>query len=144
MNQKGEYQQLENRLMILLESEPFEDGITHPAEETISKFLKEYPVNGLEQIEKLFVNYYEKNPYYAKGILHCLRHMNRETISPIGYPIAKKGLKHEDIEMRDLSVSALENWAGQEALNILISHNESCSWLKKYILKVIKDLKKSN
>src|SRR3989344_470332 len=139
MNLGEKYQQLEGKLKIYLKSEPFEDGMTHPAEEIISEFLRE--PRGQEQIEKLFDNYYEKETYFAQGIIHCLRYINLREISSVGYSIAKKGLKHEDGMIRQLSVSELENWAGEEALNILTTHNESNPLLRRYISKVIADLR---
>lgn len=147
MSHQEDLDQLDNNLRVWFREIPIEDGEVHSGEEFFSEFLKKNEQKGQEGIKRLFDEYCQetKKAYLSAGILHCLRHMKGEEVAPFGYAVVKKGLQSDNFEIRELSVSALDNWRGEESLSILSSHvssyEEPIGYLRDYKFNVLAELR---
>jgi len=127
----------ETKLFPIFETYPIEDGMVHPAEEQIEKFIKDYDLIFRDWLEELI----EQENEYIYDILRCVGRVIFN--SEWKYDLMKIALNSNHISIRDAAVRSFENWGGQESINILSEHREESSWLNDYIRKVIENLKES-
>lgn len=134
------YRQFRDDLLNVFEEFPIEDGINHPADDIIEQFL----CNDNQTFRKALVRSYnefkDSRPAISAAFLRCTARVDFAKIGDIGLSLAQDALDHNNIEIRDAAVRALENWGGKEAINILRKHNDTESWLRRYIDQVIIDL----
>ena len=133
------YESFRSEVVDALRDESVEDGMTHHAESIIEEAIK--TENGTKWLDRLFNQYYDSNPAIASDILTLAGRINEEKIASLGYIMARKGLQHKDLQVRDGAICALEQWGGSEAVGILQDHNEPVEWLREYVVQVIEDLK---
>jgi hypothetical protein len=132
-----------DKLIELITSEPIEDGYSHPADELIEEAITKYSTTGAAEWIQLA---YNKNlilkPSISASILRCVGRLPVEMVSLWGFLMAGLGLRSDDLELRESSVRAFENWGGRYSLKALENHvkNERKPWLVEYINQVIKDL----
>lgn len=128
----------ETRLRIALESEPVEDGITHPAEQIIDDALLSLNSHdALSWLRGLAIDI--EQPGIAASVLRCLGR-RRPATSAWRARIARDALASNDVEMRDAAVQAAEEWGDTEVQDVLRRHTEKVSWLRDYIKDVLEDL----
>ena len=131
--------QLLYRLRAAFESEPFEDGMDHPAEQIIKRALQS---SENQQVFDWFENFSLDmgHPSFAASILRCLGRQTNLGTSSWRARLVRKTLAVGNVEIRDAAVQATESWNDPELVEILRSHNETEPWLYEYILSVINDL----
>ena len=131
--------QLLYRLHAAFESEPFEDGMDHPAEQIIKRALQS---SENQQVFDWFENFSldMEHPSFAASILRCLGRQTNLGTSSWRARLVRKTLAVGNVEIRDAAVQATESWNDPELVEILRSHNEIEPWLYEYILSVINDL----
>ena len=131
--------QLLYKLHAAFESDPFENGMYHPAEQIIKKALQ-FPEN--QQIFDWFKDFSldTEHPSFAASVLRCLGRQTNLGTYPWRAELVRRGLTADNVEIRDAAVQAAESWGDQELASILKSHHESESWLREYISDVISDL----
>ena len=131
--------QLLYRLHAAFESEPFEDGMDHPAEQIIKRALQS---SENQQVFDWFENFSLDmgHPSFAASILRCLGRQTNLGTSSWRARLVRKTLAVGNVEIRDAAVQATESWNDPELVEILRSHNETEPWLYEYILSVINDL----
>ena len=131
--------QLLYKLRAAFETDPFENGMDHPAEQIIKEALQ---FSESQQIFDWFKDFSLdiECPSFAASVLRCLgRQMNLGTYSWRA-ELVHRGLTVDHVEIRDAAVQAAESWGDPDLASILKSHHESESWLREYILDVINDL----
>lgn len=131
----------EKKLFALFESEPFEDGYSHPAEQLIEDLCRKYKMKTGILLQGIYLKNL-KRPAFAASLLRCLGRLKHERVAPWGMVLVIAGLAHAEAEVREAAVRVLETWGGGEALGVLriYSEMETIPWLKRYIEQVIKDL----
>ena len=136
-------EQFNMTILRLLEVEPIDDGYSHPAEEVIEKALKKHNTLAPIWVQAIYFENF-KRPAMAAGILRCVGRLKNTLVEPWGRSMARRGLSHHDVEVREAAIRALEMWGGQESAEALKNHvdSEPVVWLKNYLNQVIKDLTK--
>lgn len=127
----------EEQLQGMFIAEPIEDGVTHPAQNLIEKALEEDEPLVSEWI-RAFVD--TQRPSFAAAALKCAGRLLSPGSEQWRMSLVEQALKHEDPEVRDAAVQALESWGGERAVEILKKHHEPRPWLRDYIDRVIRDL----
>jgi hypothetical protein len=127
----------EEQLHGMFVAEPIEDGVTHAAQSLIEKALEEDETLASEWI-RAFVD--AQGPSFAAAALKCVGRLLSPGLEQWRMSLAEQALKHEDSEVRDAAVQALESWGGERAVEILTKHHEPRPWLQDYIDRVIRDL----
>jgi hypothetical protein len=132
---------LRRDLQMLIESEPLEDGVSHPIEQRLKDELTNNPSGAPEMIQRLFDEWSEQ-PSFAAVLLRCLGRLHPAIVGEWGLRLASKAISHQDVEVRDAAVSALELWGGNSAREALQKYveQEPVSWLARYMKQVIADL----
>jgi len=132
---------LRRDLPMLIESEPLEDGVSHPIEQRLEDELTNNPSGAPEMIQRLFDEWSER-PSFAAVLLRCLGRRHSSIVGEWGLSLASNALSHRDVEVRDAAVSALELWGGDGARQALQGRveQEPVSWLARYMKQVITDL----
>jgi len=130
-------------ILRLLEVEPIDDGYSHPAEEVMENALKKDKTLTSAWIEGIYLENF-KRPAMATGILRCVGRLKNSLVESSGRNMARRGLSHPDVEVREAAIRALETWGGQESVETLKAFidNEPVFWLKNYLTQVITDLSK--
>ena len=130
---------LSYRLHAAFEAEPLESGMDHPAEEIIAEALRQ-PENRdvLECLENLSLD--AKRPDFAASVLRCVGRQRNPAGSSWRARLVRAGLEVDDAQIRDAAVQAAESWGDRGLAEILRSHRETESWLRRYIMDVISDL----
>lgn len=137
--ESGEQEQFAAKLAIAFESDPLEDGKTHPAEQIIGKALRSSEgqrVLGWLRIFSLDVEY----PSFAASVLRCLGRQASPGTASWRAGLIRTGLNMENAEMRDAAVQAVESWGEQDLVDVLRTHYEPEPWLREYIQDVVDDL----
>jgi hypothetical protein len=131
-----------SELVSLLELEPIEDGYFNHAEKLIEDSLKLSKFDPNHWVYSTYVENMNANPTLAAAILRLLGRLQHGLVGPWGLSLAINGLSHNDIEVRDAAVRALEHWGGREAFKALKTRadSETVHWLAAYIKQVIMDL----
>jgi len=132
---------LRRDLQMLIESEPLEDGVSHPIEQRLKDELVNSPDSAPEAIQRLFDEWRER-PSLAAVLLRCLGRCDSSIVGEWGLGLASDALSHWDVEVRDAAVSALELWGGDVARQALQEHaeREPVPWLARYVKQVVADL----
>lgn len=130
-------------ILHLLAVEPIDDGYSHPAEDVIEKALKKHNISAPLWVQAIYSENI-KHPSLAGGLLRCVGRLKNDLVEPWGRNMARRGLSHPDVEVREAAIRALEMWGGQESAEALKNHTDSepVVWLKNYLNQVIKDLTK--
>jgi hypothetical protein len=127
----------EEQLRGMFIAEPIEDGLTHPAQALIQKALEENEPLASQWI----VSFARKQgPSFAAAAVKAVGRLPTPGSEEWRTSLAEEALEHEDSEVRDAAVQALESWGGQRSIDILKKHQETRPWLKDYIDRVIRDL----
>lgn len=134
------YRRFRDDLVYVFEEFPIEDGIYHPADDIIEKALCDDNHTFRDALVRGFYEFQDLRPAIGAAFLRCTARVDFAKIGDIGLSLAQDALDHHNIEIREAAVRALENWGGREAIKILRKHNDSESWLCKYIDQVIIDL----
>ena len=127
------------RLWSAFETDPFEDGMYHPAEEIIERALgsKESP-RVFKWLKDLSLD--AGHPSFSSGVLHCLSHQTHPGTAAWRAELVRDALAIGSIEIRDATIQAAESWGGREMVDVLTSHDEPESWLREFIRDVIDDV----
>lgn len=131
-----------SELMSALRAEHIEDGMFHPAEYIVQSAFEKNPEIVGQWIQSLFVDNYYKRPAIAGSILRLLGRLPYSLVGFTGTLLSVAGLIHQEVQVRDSSVRALEAWGGASSRVVLENHvdRESAPRLARYIKQVIKDL----
>ncbi len=136
--ERREQEQFVMKLRVVFDSEPVEDGVSHPAEQIIDETLNS--TNRLDAYRWLGELAVDVNhPGIAASVIRCL---SRRESEPIAWrvKIAAAALKLDDVEIRDAAVQAVEAWGEPEFRKALELHSEDVAWLRNYIEDVIDNL----
>ena len=136
-------EELRRDIQALIETEPIEDGIRHPAERRLKDELSGNPVIAPNVIQHLFDEWRER-PVLASALLRCVGRCDASVVGQWGVALASDALSHKNVEVRDAGVSALELWGGEEARQVLQVHTERepVPYLASYMKQVVQDLSK--
>lgn len=139
-----EINEFKSQLVFELDSETVEDGVVHTVEVAIQRALIRYPQDAPTWIKELFDEILAQEKLsYASGLLQCLGRLRPEGIINIAKSLVIKGLGHENIELREAAITVIEQWGGEDMLEILRQHQEQVPWLANYAQKVIQDFSES-
>ena len=137
----AEKERLEFRLRAAFDTDPLEDGISHPAERIVREALQ-----AVDDRSRIFaclraLSVDAEHPGFSASVLRCLSRWRLGT-SAWRAEIVRSALAADDVEMRDAAVQAAESWGGPEMRDVLRSHVEvePTSWLRAYLQDVVEDL----
>ena len=132
---EAERERLARRLSRAFETEPLEDGWSHPAEDILAGVFAHE--RAAEWLTALCVGPARTSD--AASTLACLARLHRPGDGTWRKELVRRALAIEDIELRDAAVQAAESWADRELGDILRHHRDRVSWLQDYIERVIRD-----
>lgn len=131
-------EQFADRLRWAFESEPFEDGMDHPADEVLEFGLRsEERAMILAWLASLYDG--AESPTFIASVLRCLGRHDAGTVE-WKVRIVRMALAHDHLEVRDAALQAAESWAGVEIVRVLRAHHEPVAWLAESIDQVVSDL----
>lgn len=127
-------------LRFAFETEPFEDGMDHSADQIIENALRSTKDQRiLDWFSALSLD--AKHPSLASSVLRCLGRQTHIGTATWRAGLVRDALAKEDIEIRDAAVQAAESWGGLEIVDVLMSHDEPEQWLRECIPEIIDDLR---
>ena len=129
---------IENRIRAALETEPVEDGYSHPAEVPLEEIMRVPSHHAGEWVVGTLSGHHW-NPSLRAGLLRLLSRQ-RPLTEDWRLRIIRLGLSSPSLELRDAAVQAAESWEESAAVQLLQEHEEPCSWLADYVSRVIQDL----
>lgn len=121
------------QLKIALESTPIESGVSHPAEGILHHCIQENPDRTYDWINSLFD---EASPNLLANVITCAGRLPPRLFQKHALSLITKALLHNDPEVRESAVSAVEQWETPELLQLLRSHSDTLPWLERYARKV--------
>lgn len=133
-----EVDQFADRLRWVFESEPFEDGMDHPADDVLEFGLRSAESAAiLAWLASLYGSV--ESPTFIASVLRCLGRHDPGTVEwKVG--VVRMALTHDHLEVRDAALQAAESWGGVEIVRILREHREPVTWLAESIDQVVSDL----
>lgn len=137
--QASEWRRLETKLHGAFRDEPFEEGVSHPAEEILRAVLNADTTNVLlESLRDYCLNAPTRS--FAVETLFCLGRLESPGTSEWRVRLVRGALRRNDIGIRDAALQAVESWEERAAAHVLRSHRESEEWLREYLEEVIRYL----
>ncbi len=136
-----EQERLAAMLRSAFETEPFEDGKDHPADQIIEDALRSTEDQRILDWLSAF-SLDAAHPSFASSVLRCLGRQAHIGTAAWRAGLVRNALAMVDIEIRDAAVQAAESWGGREIVEVLISHDEPEQWLRECIPEIIDDLRK--
>jgi len=131
--------ELELRLLWAFENEPLEDGMDHLGEELIEETLNHRLSSRLlPMIARWCVD--EDQPCFAADVFRCLGRQEHPGTWPWRRALIERGLRAEDVEIRDAAAVAASMWEERGIVPILEAHSEAVPWLARFIRDVIEEL----
>lgn len=118
-------------------SEPYDDGMKHPAETQILAIVSSQD-GGSAALEYLCAQVAANRQAFAV-LLRCLAHISDASCDNLKLRLASRALESDDIELREGGVRILEAYGGKQAHELLAAHVESDTWLRRYIEQVLLD-----
>ena len=79
-------------------------------------------------------------PSLSASLLRCIGRLDYTYVKGWGLEVVDDALRHEDPEVREAGIRALESWGGYDSLAMLRRHSDSELWLDTYVQQVILDL----
>jgi len=115
--------------------EPVEDGVSHPSEPWLARFLEQHGTMAL--YSEMF-----EGRLGAARAASLLRLLGRQKPQDPGMreKILRAALASSSIEVRDAAVQAAELWEDHTAIEVLRSHVEQTRWLADYINRVLQQI----
>lgn len=120
-------------------AEPFEDGMDHEAERTLSKAFVGIKAEYLLPWLSNFCTDL-RNPNLAASVLRCLGRLHRPGTEVWRTQLIGDALSKGNAEIRDAAVQAVEQWGETNLASVLRLHQEELPWLQDYIAGVLQDL----
>jgi len=127
-------------LVAQLHDEPIEDGVAHPAERLIDDSFRNDSAVCLQTLARTLKDNFLERPSVSASLLRCIGRMSFERVGHWGLKTVTEALYHDDVEVRDAAIRALEKWGGNESVRILRRHRDPEDWLNDYVKQVILDL----
>ncbi len=123
-------------LQASFETNPVEDGITHHAEELISKVLESSQDGvALDWLHAFCTE--TAHPAFAAAVLRCLGRCKEPGHRAWRVELIRTCLSIDDVEIRDAAVQAVESWHEPGLLSVLRAHIEPEEWLQRYISDIL-------
>lgn len=95
----------------------------------------------LKAINEIYIKNFSNEEILIK-ILNAISEIEYSKVNPIGQTIAIASLSHTSIAVQQKAIEAFEKWNNENSLIILENINIEEKWLKKYVNKIIDNLKK--
>jgi hypothetical protein len=123
-------------IISVVDSEPVEDGIVHPAEQGIAELVRH------DHGHAIFDAMFGPMPLSPARIASLLRLLGRAggMGAELRMRALKAGLASNSIEVRDAAVQAAELWGDPALAEGLRGHEEASPWLAQYTARVARDL----
>lgn len=120
---------VERQLWNAFDTEPLEDGVTHPAEQIIEGFVRDTK-DAPEWLAELALD--ETSPAFAASVLRCLSRVAGVGSASWRESVVRGGLASSDVQMRDAALQAAEEWGEPAMCLILRAHlsSEPVAWLR--------------
>lgn len=125
-------------ILSLIDSEPVEDGRTHPAERLLARFAERH-----SRVCLLAVTLHWWPPIGDSRMASLLRLLGRNpnlTTPPARRALVQHGLKSESEDVRDAVAQAAELWNDVGLVDVLKKHEERSPWLAAYMRDVANSL----
>ena len=127
------------RILSMIREQELEYGYESPAEQFIREKFAESPSVAKEWLGRLFLEYFDA-PDVLVALLHAISHFEYNDIFPTGQMMALAALRHENPEVRESGVRALESWGNSDSLKVLRAIRFREKWLQNYVEQVVRDL----
>lgn len=127
------------KFLRIIREENFEFGYQSESEIFIKDLFKTNRLATLKWLNDLFIEHFN-DPQIVINILRVMSRLDYKEINSIGMSIALGGLKHTNIEVRENSIRAIEQWGQKDHVGILNSIEINEDWLKEYVEAVIDEL----
>ena len=116
-------------LLGCIDENTIEDGVSHPAEKLIARFLRDHSTQTL-------LTLLTRTDTCRKATLTRLLGRNETLDSKTRISILTRGLASPNVELRDAAAQAAELWEDPTTLRALRGHYEPIPWLDAYIRQV--------
>ena len=116
-----------------LAEEPIEDGVAHPAEQSVEKYLRTHGDQHVAQALKSLSASEAASLARLLGRAENVGARMREQV-------LAWGLASSSVELRDAAIQAAENWGDARLAPLLRAHLDDVPWLAKYAADVARDL----
>lgn len=112
-----------------------EDGFDHPAEDIIKRALENQEEETSLWLRTLVSG--DRSGSLIAPVVQCTGRVVEEACPRWALDLFHEALSHDDPEVREAAVVALEGCEADEAIAILEKHEETEPWLKSYIQKIL-------
>lgn len=116
-----------------------EDGICHPAEQTIAAAL-DASGKDLEWLHGLVRD--ADSPIFAASVLRCLGRLDAVGTTAWRTRLVQDALDNEDVQVRDAALQVAEAWGGGAMCQVLAAHlpAEPVGWLREAMQDACREL----
>lgn len=126
-----------NKLLLLIEHEPVEDGSAHPGDELVLEILESNPEAAANWLRSLVRS--DLSPAVIAGVLRLVGRVD-VLDSAARREILSRSLRHGAPAVRDAAIQAAEHWEDSGLAPVLREYRERVPWLRDYLTKVASSL----
>ncbi len=130
-----------NDLLNALRDEPVIPGELGLADRILRDAISINAMAAMHWLSDFFLSRFAKSPTIASGIVMLVGRLPYEVANPTGVTVALSALVNKATSVQEAGIRAFENWANHESLKILQSVSVKDGWLKRYLEKVIDDIR---
>lgn len=131
------FEKNKSQMIRILQESDFEYGFASPIDDLLQQCFIENKADTVQLIGEI-VN--SGDAKIVSGLFHALTHVNYDVIGYQGLMIAFVGLNHNNAEVRDGAVRAIEAWGVEEGVNLLNQFRFAEQWLEDYRNQVVLDI----
>ncbi|MGF7028447.1 hypothetical protein [Sphingobacterium multivorum] len=123
----------------LINTDDLDLDVMTPAEEILRELLSQNFSATITWFNDFFVSIYNSDKMLL-NILKILGNLEEYLVKKFAIVIALSGFSHKNMEIREMSIRAFENWGSIDSLTTLKKQSLSPDWLDEYRLEVIKNI----
>jgi len=123
----------------LINTDDLDVDMQTPSEKILRELLSKNFSATITWFNNFFVSVYNSDKVLI-NILKILGNLEESLVKQFAIVIALSGFSHSNIEIREMSLRAFENWGSIDSLTTLKKQSLSPPWLEEYRVEVIRNI----
>lgn len=137
-NTETDYETIKTILEVKINRSEVEWGVISEFDEYVIENIQNE--NVLKAINQIYIDNFNNEDILIK-ILNAISEVEYEKVNPYGQTIAIAAISNKNLVVKQKAIETFERWHNEESIKILENIDVREKWLKKYVEKVIEDLK---
>lgn len=135
---ESDYESVKNILETKMNRSDVEWGEISEFDEYVMNNIQDE--NVLKAINQIYLDNFDNEEILVK-ILHSISEIDYKLVNPYGQTIAIAAISNKNLVVKQKAIETFERWQNEDSIKILENIDVREKWLKKYVQKVLEDLR---